>query len=54
MNFSEDNQNSAPGSVPAGKMGGARKGPDSQSTTKRCVHKQIKMEGTKGTWKTDR
>ncbi|KAF4125220.1 ubiquitin-conjugating enzyme E2 C [Geosmithia morbida] len=36
MDFSaEDNQNSAPGDVPAGKLGGVRKGPDSQSTTKR-------------------
>lgn len=31
----EDNQNSAPGSVQAAKLNGARKGPDSQSTTKR-------------------
>lgn len=31
----EDNQNSAPGSVPAAKLNAARKGPDSQSVTKR-------------------
>lgn len=31
----EDNQNSAPGSVPASKLGASRRGPDSQSTTKR-------------------
>lgn len=35
--FSEDNQNSAPGSVQAAKLNGTRKGPDSQSTTKRYV-----------------
>lgn len=37
MEFSEDNQNSAPGSVQAAKLSGSRKGPDSQSTTKRYV-----------------
>ncbi|KAI0509051.1 putative ubiquitin conjugating enzyme [Xylaria bambusicola] len=31
----EDSQNSAPGSVPAAKLGGTRKGPDAQSVTKR-------------------
>lgn len=31
----EDSQNSAPGSVSAAKLGGARKGPDGQSVTKR-------------------
>lgn len=33
----EDTQNAAPGSVQASKLGGARKGPDSQSVTKRFV-----------------
>lgn len=38
MEFSQgDNQNSAPGSVQAAKLNGSRKGPDSQSTTKRYV-----------------
>ena len=37
MEFSEDNQNSAPGSIQAAKLSGSRKGPDSQSTTKRYV-----------------
>lgn len=31
----EDTQNSAPGSVPATKVNATRKGPDSQSVTKR-------------------
>ncbi|KAI8212325.1 Ubiquitin-conjugating enzyme E2-20 kDa [Colletotrichum sp. SAR 10_76] len=36
MDYSmEDSQNSAPGSVQAAKLGGARKGPDAQSVTKR-------------------
>ncbi|ETS75187.1 Ubiquitin-conjugating enzyme [Pestalotiopsis fici W106-1] len=36
MDFSEENsQNSAPGSIQAAKLGGARKGPDSQSVSKR-------------------
>ncbi|KFH46408.1 Ubiquitin-conjugating enzyme E2-20 kDa-like protein [Hapsidospora chrysogenum ATCC 11550] len=36
MEFSQgDSQNSAPGSVQAAKLNGSRKGPDSQSTTKR-------------------
>lgn len=36
MDYSmEDTQNSAPGSVPAAKIAGARKGPDAQSVTKR-------------------
>ncbi|PHH84817.1 hypothetical protein CDD83_1332 [Cordyceps sp. RAO-2017] len=36
MDYSmEDNQNSAPGSVQAAKLNGARKGPDSHSVTKR-------------------
>ncbi|KAK1972285.1 ubiquitin-conjugating enzyme [Colletotrichum eremochloae] len=36
MDYSmEDNQNAAPGSVQAAKLGGARKGPDAQSVTKR-------------------
>lgn len=36
MDFAmEDNQNSAPGSVQAAKLNAARKGPDSQSVTKR-------------------
>ena len=36
MDFAmEDNQNSAPGSVQASKLNAARKGPDSQSVTKR-------------------
>lgn len=38
MNYAmEDNQNSAPGSVQAAKLSGARKGPDSHSVTKRSV-----------------
>lgn len=36
MSFAmEDNQNSAPGSVQAAKLNASRKGPDSQSVTKR-------------------
>lgn len=35
MDYTEDNQNSAPGSVQASKLNAARKGPDSQSVTKR-------------------
>ncbi|GKT41714.1 ubiquitin-conjugating enzyme E2 [Colletotrichum spaethianum] len=36
MDYSmEDTQNAAPGSVQAAKLGGARKGPDAQSVTKR-------------------
>lgn len=34
----EDTQNSAPGSVTANKLGATRKGPDSQSVTKRYTH----------------
>jgi len=34
---SEDNQNSAPGSIQAAKLGASRKGPDTQSVTKRYV-----------------
>lgn len=38
MDFAmEDNQNSAPGSVPAAKLNASRKGPDAQSVTKRYV-----------------
>lgn len=37
MDYTEDNQNSAPGSVPAAKLNNGRSGPDSQSTTKRSV-----------------
>lgn len=37
MDYTEDNQNSAPGSVPAAKLNTGRSGPDSQSTTKRSV-----------------
>lgn len=33
----EDSQNSAPGSVQAAKLNASRKGPDSQSVTKRYV-----------------
>lgn len=33
----EDTQNSAPGSVQAAKLNASRKGPDSQSVTKRFV-----------------
>ncbi|GAP92172.1 putative ubiquitin conjugating enzyme [Rosellinia necatrix] len=35
MDYTENSQNSAPGSAPAAKTGGARKGPDAQSVTKR-------------------
>jgi ubiquitin-conjugating enzyme E2 C len=31
----EDTQNSAPGSIQAAKLAGAKKGPDSQTVTKR-------------------
>lgn len=34
----EDTQNSAPGTLSAAKLNDSRKGPDSQSVTKRCVH----------------
>lgn len=38
MNYAmEDNQNSAPGSVQAAKLNGARKGPDPNSVSKRSV-----------------
>lgn len=37
----EDNQNSAPGSVQAAKLNGSRKGPDSQSTTKRYAQSRL-------------
>lgn len=37
MDYTEDNQNAAPGSVQASKLNAARKGPDSQSVTKRYV-----------------
>lgn len=38
MDFSAENsQNSAPGSLQAAKLGGTRKGPDSQSVSKRYV-----------------
>ncbi|UNI23626.1 E2 ubiquitin-conjugating enzyme [Purpureocillium takamizusanense] len=38
MDYAMDSQNSAPGSVQAAKLNGSRKGPDSQSVTKRFVH----------------
>lgn len=37
MDYAMDSQNSAPGSVQAAKLNGSRKGPDSQSVTKRFV-----------------
>jgi ubiquitin-conjugating enzyme E2 C len=37
MNFEMDSQNTAPGSVPSGKPGAARRGPDGGSTTKRFI-----------------
>ncbi len=38
MDFTmENNQNSAPGSVQAAKLNASRKGPDTQSVTKRYV-----------------
>ncbi|KAI2620398.1 ubiquitin-conjugating enzyme/RWD-like protein [Hypoxylon sp. NC1633] len=35
MNYTEDNQNAAPGSVQAAKLSGTQRGPDAQSVTKR-------------------
>ncbi len=38
MDFTaEDSQNADPGSLQAAKLGGTRKGPDSQSVSKRLV-----------------
>lgn len=39
----EDSQNAAPGSVQAAKLNASRKGPDSQSVTKRYLSFRLKL-----------
>lgn len=44
----EDDQNSPPGSVQAAKLNAARKGPDSQSVTKRYRGRLTRLQTARG------